>query len=141
MFSALDGSSPDVVAREKEIAELASKEEALAAAKKGPKMGDWELRLWVSLAVVVVTVRRLAFALFPEVGFVRAVFGRILRCACHRVNDGLAPLCRYPNTHPNPLQNPLGVCVPVYKVWTRVSVLSFRYGCRCGPPLLLFQDF
>ena len=68
MFSALDGSSPDVVAREKEIAELASKEEALAAAKKGPKMGDWELRLWVSLAVVVVTVRRLAFALFPEVG-------------------------------------------------------------------------
>ena len=28
---------------------------------------------------------------------------------------GLAPLCRYPNTHPNPLQNPIGVCVPVYK--------------------------
>ena len=28
----------------------------------------------------------------------------------------LAPLCRYPNTHPNPLQNPLGVCVPVYKL-------------------------
>ena len=44
MFSALDGSSPDVVAREKEIAELASKEEALAAAKKGPKMGDWDVR-------------------------------------------------------------------------------------------------
>ena len=28
----------------------------------------------------------------------------------------LAPLCRYPNTHPNPLQNPLGVCVAVYTI-------------------------
>ena len=36
-------------------------------------------------------------------------------CA-HRYVLSLAQLCRYSNTHPNPLQNPLGVCVPVYKL-------------------------
>ena len=35
-------------------------------------------------------------------------------CA-HRCVLSLAPLCRYSNTHPDSLQNPLGVCVPVYK--------------------------
>ena len=31
----------------------------------------------------------------------------------------LAPLCRHPNTHPNPLQNSLGARVPVYMLEER----------------------
>ena len=31
----------------------------------------------------------------------------------------IGPQSGYSNTHPNPLQNPLGVCVPVYKNYTR----------------------
>ena len=46
----------------------------------------------------------------------KKVIPPFLGCA-HRCVLSLVPLCRYyyPNTHPDPLQNPLGVCVPVYK--------------------------
>ena len=46
----------------------------------------------------------------PFLTIYRPFFGCAHRCVLR-----LAPLCRYPNTHPNPLQNPIGVCVPVYK--------------------------
>ena len=49
-------------------------------------------------------------------------------CA-HRCVLSLAPRCRYSNTHPNPLQNPLGVCVPVYtNCWARSTATR----CVCS---------
>ena len=41
-----------------------------------------------------------------------------LFCCASRCVLSLAQLCRYPNVHPNPLQNPLDACVAVYKTRT-----------------------
>jgi len=60
----------------------------------------------------------------PFLTIYRPFFGCAHRCVLR-----LAPLCRYPNTHPNPLQNPLGVCVPAYKFSKILTGLAG--GARC----------
>ena len=51
----------------------------------------------------------------------------------------LAPLCRYPNTHPIPFKPPLGVCVTVYL--PRLFYGLLRDGAAVWPAQVLNLDF